>query len=707
LAQGNLTCSECHSDRDLGDKRKEWIFFAEDEANSATRTELLLKIGGGENHAGAHGAHMGNGAVIEYRSDPSRETIPWMRYTTPDGRQTVYATAEWNEEAAESLELRTMDCTDCHNRAAHSFETAAKALDRALAEGKIDPKLPFIKREGMAAVEGRYASREEAAERIPAAIRAFYRQQYPQASSEAVAASSTAVLAIYERNVWPEFGVTWGVHPNHGGHEDFPGCFRCHDDGHVSQDAARQAIGDTCESCHAILVDGQPVSAPAATELTLTSARDSLPRQMTFDTKAGAAGFDHAKHVDYEKGECTTCHNALFPMSRANLRYGADLHRAAEAAKTSCAGCHVAGGEAFASANNCEKCHTGLSAPRTMLAGDFPRSPSPLPGELRYETSLGEALFDHVKHVDHAEGRCVDCHNQLFPMESDVELRYGEDMHRAAEAAKSSCAGCHVAGREAFASAENCSKCHVGLGSPKPTPVTGISGIPDVPSVDTRLGPARFDHSKHVELAKDNCQACHNKIFPLEKGLLGYEDNLHKTAEAAKTSCGACHFPGGEAFEAKSNCLKCHADASTNERGSLLGLPERIFYHNRLGDVAFDHDQHIVDAKGDCKQCHEGLWPMEEVGLKGYAEDYHRVAERGNQSCAACHAPTKSSFGSLNNCTRCHEGLELDIDPNRKASLFGGAPWAMLLLLSLPLGGRAQTKGGYIGSEKCDVCHEE
>ncbi len=708
LAQGNLTCSECHADRDLADKRKEWIFFGEDAANSATRTELLLKIGGADNPTGAHGAHMASGAKLEYRSDRSRETIPWMRYTAPDGRQTVYAAADWNEGDSEAFELRTMDCVDCHNRSAHSFEVASKAVDRSMADGKIDPALPYIKREGLAAIEAEYANRAEAAERIPQAIQAFYSAEYPSADAAAVESAARALLAIYERNVWPELGVRWGVHPNQGGHEDYLGCFRCHDDGHLSQDGARQALGDECESCHAIVVDGQPVSAPAAPDFTLTSARDSLPQQIVYDTKAGRSPFDHAKHVEYEQGECTVCHNALFPMSRGSLRYGADLHRAAEAAQASCAGCHVNGGSAFASAGNCDKCHTGLSAPKTFLAAAASTAPSPLPGELRYETTLGEALFDHQKHVEHAEGRCVDCHNALFPMEQGPALAYGEDMHRAAEAAQSSCAGCHVDGGTAFASAGECAQCHVGLGEPKPTPVTGISGIPDLPSVDTRLGPARFDHEKHVELAEDDCQQCHNRIFPLEKGLLGYEDNLHQTSEQTKTSCGACHYPGGEAFESKGHCVECHTDATTNERGSLLGLPERIFYANRLGDVSFDHDQHIVDSKGDCRDCHDNLWAMEEVGLEGYAEDYHRDAERRNESCAACHAPQKSSFGSLNNCTRCHEGLELEIDPDDlKANVFGGAPWALLLLLSIPLGGRAQTKGGYIGSEKCDVCHEE
>jgi DmsE family decaheme c-type cytochrome len=55
----------------------------------------------------------------------------------------------------------------------------------------------------------------------------------------------------------------------------------------------------------------------------------------------------------------------------------------------------------------------------------------------------------------------------------------------------------------------------------------------------------------------------------------------------------------------------------------------------------------------------------------------------------------------LNNCTRCHVGLEL---PNQASLVWG--PWALLLLLAVPGGLFGQTRG-YIGSERCAVCHEE
>ena len=53
---------------------------------------------------------------------------------------------------------------------------------------------------------------------------------------------------IYAHNVFPAMKLTWGTHPNHLGHTDSPGCFRCHDEEHKSQDG--RAISQDCETCH-------------------------------------------------------------------------------------------------------------------------------------------------------------------------------------------------------------------------------------------------------------------------------------------------------------------------------------------------------------------------------------------------------------------------------------------------------------------------
>ena len=73
-----------------------------------------------------------------------------------------------------------------------------------------------------------------------------------------------------------------------------------------------------------------------------------------------------------------------------------------------------------------------------------------------------------------------------------------------------------------------------------------------------KSGDVTFNHAKHVEAAKNDCTACHDKLFKQVKGELGYKEGMHKPAETNKKSCGACHVAGGAAFESKGNCNKCH-----------------------------------------------------------------------------------------------------------------------------------------------------
>jgi len=275
---------------------------------------------------------------------------------------------------------------------------------------------------------------------------------------------------------------------------------------------------------------------------------------------------------------------------------------------------------------------------------------------MRFDSVMGSAVFSHSQHVTLAKGDCKSCHNKLFPM-AKADLNYRQGLHTVAEAAKTSCAGCHAPSGTAFASAGNCQRCHGDLGTPRATPKTGISGLPESRTLETRVGAARFDHARHVAIGKGDCRSCHNKIFPLAKGVLNYADNLHATAEQNKTSCGACHRESGTAFASKGNCLKCHTELTS--RADLPALAAPIHYATRLGEVTFSHNSHLRAAKGDCTQCHFKVFAMERRGLAGYAADYHRTAEANGALCAACHAPEKPAFATLNNCRRCHQGLEV------------------------------------------------
>ena len=49
-----------------------------------------------------------------------------------------------------------MDCADCHNATGHRIApTAEKAVDRAIASGRLSARLPFIRREAVRLVKMR------------------------------------------------------------------------------------------------------------------------------------------------------------------------------------------------------------------------------------------------------------------------------------------------------------------------------------------------------------------------------------------------------------------------------------------------------------------------------------------------------------------------------------------------------------------------
>ena len=74
-------------------------------------------------------------------------------------------------------------------------------------------------------------------------------------------------------------------------------------------------------------------------------------------------------------------------------------------------------------------------------------------------------------------------------------------------------------------------------------------------------GNVSFNHATHVKAEKGECTACHPKLFPQKIEPINFKANMHKTAVEGKTSCGACHTPGGKSFTTTGNCTKCHVKA--------------------------------------------------------------------------------------------------------------------------------------------------
>jgi hypothetical protein len=254
LRPARETCEQCHWPQKYGEDRLKVIpKYASDETNTLTKTVLLMKIGGGNKGIGIHGTHLGPGVTISYgHSDEARQNIPWVKYDN-NGKVTEYATSDAKPDGA-GLTIRTMDCMDCHNRPAHSYDLPERGVDKAMNNGLISATLPFAKKKAVEILNVPYLSRDEAAEKIPAAFAKYYQDSYPaiwaQRQAE-VTASGKEVLAVYDRNIFPEMKVTWGAYPMNIGHEDFPGCFRCHDGSHSSKSG--DAITQDCNACHNLL----------------------------------------------------------------------------------------------------------------------------------------------------------------------------------------------------------------------------------------------------------------------------------------------------------------------------------------------------------------------------------------------------------------------------------------------------------------------
>ena len=214
----------------------------------------VLHLGGRDSLShlsGIHGVHLGH---IEYiATDETRTTIPWVQRRGEDGSETAFAASSLNGKIPQG-EHRVMDCIDCHNRAAHTMQTAEDALNRAMAEGAVSPELPWIHKEGLELLKANYSTEAEASEKIPAQLEAFYRSQHPEVmatKANLVKSTGEGLVYIFTHNVFPEMKVTWGTHPNHIGHMSYPGCFRCHDGDHTAKDG--KAITQDCAACHNLL----------------------------------------------------------------------------------------------------------------------------------------------------------------------------------------------------------------------------------------------------------------------------------------------------------------------------------------------------------------------------------------------------------------------------------------------------------------------
>ena len=300
MRPANETCEQCHwPSKFYGAQLKTFNHYGYDEQNSLRQTRMLINVGGGNPGSGPVAGihwHMNLANEISYiATDTHRQVIPWIHVKDKQGNVTEYydRTRPLNAEQISTGEKRRMDCIDCHNRPAHAYLPPDVAVDQSFAAGRLDPSLPYLKRQAIASLNQPYQTENEAVKGIASSLDDFYRTNYSALYSQRgdlVKGAVSEIQRIYQTYFFPEMKTNWETHPNNIGHLYSSGCFRCHDGEHVSNTG--KVISNECNVCHTVLSD----SARPATVLKALSVQHPVDLGGLADRK------------------CETCHKANEPF---------------------------------------------------------------------------------------------------------------------------------------------------------------------------------------------------------------------------------------------------------------------------------------------------------------------------------------------------------------------------------------------------------
>ncbi len=308
LRPAREVCEQCHwPQKFYAHKLRLESYYLPDEQNTQWDIALIMKIGAPKSAQGLEEGihwHINPDVKIEYISaDPTREELPWVRYSNMrTGEVVVYQDEEapLDEDEIKNREIRVMDCVDCHTRPSHNYRAPNLFVNAAITAGEIPKELPEIKTVAMDICSNQFPTMDSALAYIDQEIRTYYEDNYPEILEEKPEMVEKAVKGLQEvfsKNIFPEMKVRWSAYPDHIGHLNYNGCFRCHNDRHVSEDGAHR-ISKDCNLCHYISAQGAPGSQEIA-------------------PLGQVLGFRHpgedVEEEDWKEGLCTDCHEGLNP----------------------------------------------------------------------------------------------------------------------------------------------------------------------------------------------------------------------------------------------------------------------------------------------------------------------------------------------------------------------------------------------------------
>jgi mono/diheme cytochrome c family protein len=270
-----------------------------------------------------------------------------------------------------------MDCISCHNRITHLIYPPEESVDQLLTRGLISASIPEIRLKSVETLKSAAEARDdEQAKLLIEGMAAYYAAAHPdfyESSAELIHQTILQLEDVYADTVFREQKADWNTNPNNVGHQDSPGCFRCHDGEHLN--SGKEAIRLECNLCHSIPIVAGPGDLVARIEIS----RGPEP-ESHFN-----ANWISLHHLAFDT-TCSNCHTTGDPGGTSNSTFCSN------------SACHGSVIE-----------HAGFDAPllREALADQFPPTPTPAPlprvdesEPVTYTNTIGPMLTS----------RCGACH---------------------------------------------------------------------------------------------------------------------------------------------------------------------------------------------------------------------------------------------------------------------------------------------------------
>ena len=304
LRPASETCQRCHWPQKFYARNLQTNkYYLADSLNSEWNIVLQMKIGPEISDLGFKEGihwHINPDVNIEYISEnDKRELITWVKYTDKStGEVTVYRNPEY--EMSDSLlsasSARTMDCIDCHNRPSHKYSSPPSYFDKAMLTNEISEDIPYIKRTAMGILRNTFTDKDTALMQIEEGIVNYYKSDFGdfyEKNKAKIDESISSLKKAYSQNTFPGMKVTYDVYPDHIGHMEVEGCFRCHNDSFTS-DNGRKITRD-CNLCHTIIGQGNREL------IRYTSIKDTMEFQHPIDIG-----------TIWKEANCSECHKYLY-----------------------------------------------------------------------------------------------------------------------------------------------------------------------------------------------------------------------------------------------------------------------------------------------------------------------------------------------------------------------------------------------------------